>query len=140
MGTVLAVFAFILSFGALWFTSEILKRIDGHTETAIKPHLKAFETSLGNHADALDRLSRRMDTLEVDVRTLKAQGQSTVGMEHEMKFFLSFWASSHPPYQGSKNNIGQLYLEEDPTYQNCLQLISPHFLYLLSKTDRSRIP
>lgn len=85
MGTVLAVFAFILSFGALWFTSEILKRIDGHTETAIKPHLKAFETSLGNHTDALDRLSRRMDTLEVDVRTLKAQSQSTAGLEHEMK-------------------------------------------------------
>lgn len=84
MGTVLAVFAFMLSFGALWFTCEILKRVDGRTEAAIRPHLKAFEASLGTHADTLDRLARRMDSLEIDVRTLKARGESTASMERDM--------------------------------------------------------
>ena len=63
MTAVLAVLAFIIAFGSIWFTAEALKSIDAHNDAVLKPHLGK------NHAmvDAIDKtlksFTRRLEQL-----------------------------------------------------------------------------
>ena len=39
MIAVISVLSFVLAFGAIWFTSEALKRVDSYNDAKLRPHL-----------------------------------------------------------------------------------------------------
>ena len=83
MTAVLAVLAFIIAFGSIWFTAEALKRIDAHNNAVLKPHLGK------NHAmvDAIDKtlnsLTRRLEQLEKQVHLLKLKADMAPEIERQ---------------------------------------------------------
>lgn len=83
MTTVVAALAFIMAFGAIWVTTEILKRVDSRNEAWMKPHLKKMQAAVDQNHEALMALRQRMDILEKDVRVLKARASVPPQVEKE---------------------------------------------------------
>ena len=83
MTAVLAVLAFIIAFGSIWFTAEALKSIDAYNDAVLKPHLGK------NHAmvDAIDKtlksLTRRLEQLEKQVHLLKLKADMAPEIERQ---------------------------------------------------------
>jgi hypothetical protein len=71
MTTVIAVCSLILAFGALWFTSEVVKRIDNRASSVITPQLHRALSAAGRADQAIDGLAKRLQTLEGQIQELK---------------------------------------------------------------------
>ena len=74
MTAVLAVLAFIIAFGSIWFTAEALKRIDVHNDAVLKPHLGR---------KTLKSLTRRLEQLEKQVHLLKLKADMAPEIERQ---------------------------------------------------------
>ena len=82
MATVVAVIAVLIALGALWFTSEVIKRFDGQARLLLKPELVAVNADLAHADQTVRTLERRVADLERQVRILrKTAGDPTVGEE-----------------------------------------------------------
>ena len=82
MAALVAVIAVLIALGALWFTSEVVKRFDGQARLLLKPELVAVNADLSHANQTVRTLERRVADLERQVRFLrKAAGDPTVGEE-----------------------------------------------------------
>ena len=68
MTTVLAILAFAMAFGAIWFTSEVLKRVDTRNDAMVKPHFHRISESVEENNETLKSLIKRLARLEKQVR------------------------------------------------------------------------
>ncbi len=81
MTAVIAVLSFILAFGALWFTSEALKRVDSYNDARLKPHIGKVNRAIDEVHETLMSLAGRMELLEKQVRILKLNAELPPVME-----------------------------------------------------------
>lgn len=83
MTAVLAVLAFIIAFGSIWFTTEALKRIDAHNDAMLKPHLRKIHAVIEAKDETLKSLTRRLEQLEKQVHLLKLKADLAPEIERE---------------------------------------------------------
>jgi len=70
MAVVLGTLAFIMSLGALWLTSEALRRSDGMGEALVRPHLREVKSRLADNRATLHSIDVRLEKLEHQVKIL----------------------------------------------------------------------
>jgi|GEM_PF-3582422 len=73
MSIFLAVIAFFMAFGALWFTSEIARRLDLRGKAAIKPDIAPVLESLRRAEKQIRDLAHGLDAAERQIQALNAQ-------------------------------------------------------------------
>lgn len=83
MTAVLAFLAFIMAFGAIWFTAEALKRIDARNDVMLKPHLRKITASVDKNHETLLSLMKRLEQIERQVKILKLKADLPPGIERE---------------------------------------------------------
>jgi hypothetical protein len=83
MTAVLAVFALIIAFRSMWFTTEALKRIDAHNDAMLKPHLGKIHAVIDANDETLKSLNRRLGQLEKRVHLLKLKADLAPEIERE---------------------------------------------------------
>jgi len=84
MTSVIAVLSFLMAFGAIWFTSEALKRVDGYSDARLKPHLNKINQVVGDVHETLDGLKERLSLLEKQVHILKLNADLPPVIEQEV--------------------------------------------------------
>lgn len=72
MSMLVAVTAFAMALGALWFTGEVAKRADARGKALVKPHLANFSAALGRAEQQIRDLSRALEKAEAEIKELKA--------------------------------------------------------------------
>lgn len=77
MSMLVAITAFAMALGALWFTSEVAKRTDARGKALVKPHLTRFNAALGRAEQQIRDLSRALEKAEVEIKELKAINEAT---------------------------------------------------------------
>jgi cell division protein FtsB len=83
MTAVLAVLAFVIAFGSIWFTSEALKRIDANNDAMLKPHLRKINAVVNANEETLKSLTRRFEKLEKQVHLLRLKADLPPELERE---------------------------------------------------------
>jgi hypothetical protein len=68
MSTLLGATALFVALGALWLTSELIKRYDGQIAAAIKPHIQAFNAAIAENRRQMRTLEERLRSLEAELR------------------------------------------------------------------------
>jgi hypothetical protein len=84
MIAVISVLAFSMAFGAIWFTSETIKRLDNNNEALIRPYLKKINATFDEHRDATRALLTRLEKLERQVQILKHVAEVPKAVEREV--------------------------------------------------------
>jgi len=69
----LAVVAFILAFGALWFTSEVARRLDLRHQSELKPNMAPVQESLRRAEKQIRELSLGLQAAEQKIQSLNAK-------------------------------------------------------------------
>ncbi len=87
MIAVIAVLSFIMAFGAIWFTSEALKRVDNYNDARLRPHLTKIHQAVGDVNESLNGLKKRLDLLEKKVHVLKLNADLPPAIEQEISAF-----------------------------------------------------
>lgn len=76
MSIFLAVVAFFMAFGALWFTSEIARRLDLKNQSALEPHMGPMQDSLRRAERQIRELTLGLEAAEQRIRSLDTRSQS----------------------------------------------------------------
>ena len=84
MFAVISVFSFAMAFGAIWFTSEALKRLDFNQEALLRPYLRKINLAFDEQRDANRALQARVESLEKQVRVLKLHAETTAVSQREL--------------------------------------------------------
>ncbi|MAF94965.1 MAG: hypothetical protein CMM60_04345 [Rhodospirillaceae bacterium] len=83
MTAVLAVFALIIAFRSIWFTTGALKRIDAGNDAMPEPHLGKIHAVIDANDETLKSLTRRLGRLEKQVHPLKLKAVPAPEIERE---------------------------------------------------------
>jgi len=83
MTTVIAILSFAMAFGAIWFTSEAVKRVDNNSDARLRPHFNKINKALDENRDAIRVLHARLEKLEKQVHLLKLVGEVPQTIEAE---------------------------------------------------------
>ncbi len=75
MTAVIGVLAFVMAFGAIWFTSEAVRRVDTRNDAMLRPHFRKINAALDENRDAVRALQARLATLEKQVHILKLNAE-----------------------------------------------------------------
>ncbi len=70
MSIFLAVVAFFMAFGALWFTSEIARRLDMNSRSAIQPQMAPLQESLRRAERQIRDLALSLEAAERKIQSL----------------------------------------------------------------------
>ncbi|MBO6520840.1 MAG: hypothetical protein JJ900_07125 [Rhodospirillales bacterium] len=73
MSIFLAVVAFFMAFGALWFTSEIARRMDTSARAAGQPHMGPMQESLRRAERQIRDLALALESAERKIQLLDAR-------------------------------------------------------------------
>ena len=68
---VLACLSMIVAFGALWFASEGLRRMEIQNEHLINSHIKSLRATLGEYVNLVNSIDRRLQVVEKHVHSYK---------------------------------------------------------------------
>jgi len=79
MSIFLAVVAFFMAFGALWFTSEVARRLDLNNQSAVEPHMGPMQESLRRAERQIRELSLGLEAAEQKLRSLDTRNRGTSG-------------------------------------------------------------
>lgn len=83
MIAVIAVLSFAMAFGAIWFTSEALKRVDSYNDARLKPHIGKVQRAIDEVQETVLSLRGRMEALEKDIRVLKIKNELSPILERD---------------------------------------------------------
>ena len=72
-----------MSLGALWLTSEALRRSDSLGEALVRPHLRSVTSRLADNRASLHSIDVRLETLERQVKMLMTRHQAPAGLGDE---------------------------------------------------------
>lgn len=75
MTAVIGVLAFVMAFGAIWFTSEAVKRVDTRNDAMLRPHFRKINAAIDENRDALRSLQDRLAKLEKQVHILRLNAE-----------------------------------------------------------------
>ena len=75
MTAVIGVLAFVMAFGAIWFTSEAVRRVDTRNEAMLRPHFRKINAAIDENHEATRSLQARLAKLEKQVHTLKLNAE-----------------------------------------------------------------
>lgn len=77
MSIFLAIVAFFMAFGALWFTSEIARRFDARNQTAFQPHLAPLYDSLRRAERQIRDLTLGLEAAEREIQAMHISNRRT---------------------------------------------------------------
>lgn len=69
----LSIISLFLAFGALWFTSEVVKRTDQRGKLAVAPHIAPLVASLGQAEVHIRKLGKDLEHAEAEIARLGAE-------------------------------------------------------------------
>ena len=72
-----------MAFGAIWFTSEALKRVDSYNDARLRPHFKKIHQAVEEVNETLAGLKGRLDLLEKKVHVLRLNADLPPVIEQE---------------------------------------------------------
>ena len=75
MTAVIGVLAFVMAFGAIWFTSEAVKRVDTRNDTMLRPHFRKINAAIDENYQAVKSLQDRLAKLEKQVHILRLNAE-----------------------------------------------------------------
>lgn len=81
----LALIALLLAFGALWFTSEIARKIDMRGQVSISPNSHTLEESLRHTERQIRELKRGLQAAEQKLQSLDSRNSSLEDDYKELK-------------------------------------------------------
>ncbi|MBO6950133.1 MAG: hypothetical protein JJ855_19340 [Rhodospirillales bacterium] len=76
MSILLAVVAFFMAFGALWFTSEIARRLDLKNQSALEPHIGPMQESLRRAERQIRELTLGLEAAEQKIHSMDTKSRS----------------------------------------------------------------
>ncbi len=81
MVSILSALAFMMAFGAIWFTSEILKRVQHQNDIFLNAHVKNMKHTVTRSANAIRDMEKRLVALEkrVDGFNRGVEALATIG-------------------------------------------------------------
>lgn len=71
VAVVIACLSMFVAFGALWFASEGLRRLDAQNEHLINSHIKSLRVTMAEYVKTVNTTSQRMQVLEKQVRAYR---------------------------------------------------------------------
>lgn len=77
MSMLIATIAFVMAFGALWFTSEIARRLDAKGQT--RSDQSRMQESLRRAEKQIRELARNLDAAEQQIQSLKSRSTTISG-------------------------------------------------------------
>ncbi|MBC8339128.1 MAG: hypothetical protein ISR51_05605 [Rhodospirillales bacterium] len=83
MIAVISVLSFLMAFGAIWFTTEALKRVDNYNDARFRPHLNNIYRSIDETEKTLRGFKERVELLERQVHTLKLKTDHAPALQQE---------------------------------------------------------
>ena len=83
MTAVIGVLAFVMAFGAIWFTSEAVKRIDTRNDAMLRPHFRKINAAIDENYQAVKSLQARLAKVEKLVHTLHLNAELPPGVAEE---------------------------------------------------------
>ena len=83
MIAVIAVLSFVMAFGAIWFTTEALKRVDNYNDAKLKPHLNKIHLAFRGIDENLRAFKGRMELLEKQIHTLQLKADIPQAIQQE---------------------------------------------------------
>ncbi len=72
MATTMGVLALLTALGAIWFTSEILRRVRGSSDPSLDRHIKGLSAIISRNDRALRTLNKRLAEVEAGIHGLKS--------------------------------------------------------------------
>ena len=75
MTAVIGVLAFVMAFGAIWFTSEAVRRVDTRNDAMLRPHFRKINAAIEKNYQVVQSLQARLEKLEKQVHTLKLNAE-----------------------------------------------------------------
>ncbi len=75
MTAVIGVLAFVMAFGAIWFTSEAVRRVDTRNDAMLRPHFRKINAAIEKNYQVALSLQARLEKLERQVHTLKLKAE-----------------------------------------------------------------
>lgn len=73
MSEVLAIVSFMVALAAVWFTSEVLRRMEARTDPANNPYFKTLAAALEHRDRLLKGVEGRLKTLEGQVKAIERE-------------------------------------------------------------------
>lgn len=83
MIAVISVLSFILAFGAIWFTSEALKRVDSYNDARLRPHIGKVNRTIDDVQETIRSMKGRMERLEKQIHILRLNAELPPVIESE---------------------------------------------------------
>ncbi len=78
MATTMGILALLTALGAIWFTSEILRRVRRPGDPSLDRHIRGLSAIISRNDRALRTLSKRLKEVEAGVQGLKSGIPSAV--------------------------------------------------------------
>ncbi len=83
MTTVIAVLSFAMAFGAIWFTSEAVKRTDNNSDVRLRPYFARVNKALDENREAVRALHARLEKVERQMQLMKLAHEVPQALERE---------------------------------------------------------
>jgi len=85
MGTVFAVLSLVIAMISVWFTTEALKRVDIHSDAAIKPHIRDVNAKIREGQSLMNDIDSRLRRIEQQVEVLKIDHRGAQDLEQQTR-------------------------------------------------------
>jgi len=85
MGAVLGTLGFVMGLASIWFTVEAIKRIDGHGDGMIRPHLKTFKMRMAQTNARIGDLEARLTRIEDKMVATRMESRAARDLAEETR-------------------------------------------------------
>ncbi len=79
LSSIIAGLALFVALGALWFVSDVMRRIDRQAETLLESHIRPLRDVVNEATKAQNSLTGKVSTIEATLK--KLEGRKAVTME-----------------------------------------------------------
>ncbi|MBT3661503.1 MAG: hypothetical protein HOB37_15975 [Rhodospirillaceae bacterium] len=102
MGVVLGSLAIVISFSALWFTVEAVRRVDVHGDGMVRPHVRALKSRIAETNARMSELDRRLTQLEDRIVTTRMESRAARDLAEETRSIRSGLQRSRAAMKGTQ--------------------------------------
>ena len=85
MGAVLGTIAIVISLTALWFTVEVLRRLDARGESLVRPHLRSLKVRLSETNRRISDLEVRLGQVENRLTATRLESRAARDLAEETR-------------------------------------------------------
>jgi len=85
MGAILGALGFIMAFGAIWFTTEAIRRADGKGDALIRPYIRDIKSRMANNQTLLIELDKRLEAIERKVENIQYANHAPPDLQDQVE-------------------------------------------------------